>query len=104
MTHSVTVRPSALADLTAIYDWVADEAGAEIAGAYRKRLLAACSSLGDFPSRGSRRDDLAPGVRTISFEGRALIAYVIRGQAVDVLRILHHGRDVRRAFEEGSGG
>lgn len=101
MALSVKVRRAALADLTAIYDWIADQGSAETARAYRGRLLKACASLVDFPRRGSMRDDLAPGVRTISFEGRAVIAYLVAGDTVDILRILHHGRDVRRAFEDG---
>lgn len=99
MTHEVIVRPAATADLIEIYDWIADRSDPDTARAYNDRLLAACASLADYPRRGSLRDDLAPGLRTISFEGRAVIAYRITADAVDIVRILHHGRDLGRAFE-----
>ena len=104
MAHDVTLRPAALGDLTAIYNWVANQSDPATAQVYRERLLAACTSLQDFPSRGSMREDLAPGVRTISFEGRAVIAYLVGDGAVDILRIFHHGRDVSRAFSDDDPG
>jgi toxin ParE1/3/4 len=82
----------ALADLERIGDWVAASAGAEVALAYLDRIEAACAGLADFPQRGTPRDDLGPGVRTISFEGRATIVYRVEGQAVLVLGIFHAGR------------
>ena len=59
----------ALADLERIGDWVAAKAGAKVALAYLDRIEKAGAGLADFPLRGTPRDDLGPGVRTISFEG-----------------------------------
>jgi toxin ParE1/3/4 len=82
----------ALADLERIGDWVAANAGAEVALAYLVRIETACAGLADVPQRGTPRDDLGQGVRTISFEGRATIAYRIEAQAVLILGIFHAGR------------
>jgi toxin ParE1/3/4 len=98
VSHKVELRPSALDDLKAIYDWIADEADGAIAAAYRNRILDACMRLADFPNRGSRREHLLPGLRAISFERRAMILYLIEGQIVVIVRVLHHGRDPELAF------
>jgi toxin ParE1/3/4 len=62
-------------------------------------FLAACARLADFPNRGSVRDDVRPGLRTIAFERRAVIVYFVEESEVRVARILHHGRDLHRAFQ-----
>src|SRR5687768_4624241 len=100
---SVTVRfrPQARADLFALYDFVATESGDVVAGAYITRIEAACLSLATFPQRGARRDDLAPGLRTIGFERRALIAFGVKGSSVTIMRILYGGRDFERILRAG---
>lgn len=82
----------ALADLERIGDWVAANAGADVALAYLDRIEQACAGLADFPHRGTTRDDLGPSLRTISFEGRATIAYRVEADAVLILGIFHAGR------------
>lgn len=82
----------ALADLERIGDWVAANAGAAVAIAYLDRIEAMCAMLADFPHRGTPRDDLGPGVRTISFEGRATIAYRVEAESVLILGVFHAGR------------
>jgi toxin ParE1/3/4 len=100
VTHRIILRPAAVEDLAAIYDWIADHANDETATAYRDRLLAACTRLADFPSRGSARDDVRPGLRTIAFERRAVIVYFVEESEVRIARILHHGRDLHRTFQD----
>ena len=100
MTHKVVFRRSALKDINGIYDWIADNSDAETAAAYVRRLHAACLGLSAFPNRGSLRDDLVPGLRTISFERRATIAYMVAERQVRIVRMVHRGRDLGLAFRE----
>lgn len=88
----VDLSRQALADLARIGDWVAANAGTQVALAYLDRIETTCARLADFPLRGTPRGDLGPGVHTISFEGRATIAYRVEAQAVLVLGIFHAGR------------
>jgi toxin ParE1/3/4 len=93
VAHKVTFRPAAEADLRALYDYIADRAGVEIAGGYLDRIEAACMNLADFPERGTRRFDILPGLRTIGFERRVTIAFrVLRGR-VEIVAIAYGGRD-----------
>lgn len=82
----------AQADIEHIGDWVARNAGSGVALNYLDRIEAACATLADFPRRGTPRDDLGPGVRTISFEGRATIAYRADGDMALILGVFHAGR------------
>jgi toxin ParE1/3/4 len=98
VTHRVVFSEQAWRDANEIYHWIATRADPQTAEAYIGRIIDFCDSLGDFPNRGTPRDDLAKGVRTIAFEGRAVVAYVANDNVVRILRILHHGRDIGRAF------
>ena len=101
MAFEIRFAPEAEEDLFAIYTFVADAAGFGIADAYDARLRAACLRLTDFPNRGTPHDELAPGLRSVAFERRASIYYRVTGPRVEILRILHAGRDAKRSFEGG---
>lgn len=93
MPGHITFRPAALDDLLNLFDYIADEASPAVAGGYIERIEQACRSLVTFPERGSRRDDLAPGLRTLGFERRATIAFRVTGNDVQIVRIFYGGQD-----------
>jgi toxin ParE1/3/4 len=95
---SLVYLPAAKADLENIYDWIADRADPQTAFDYVARVHAACEKLLSFPRRGTPRDDLAPGLRTIVFERRATIVYRQEGARLRIVRIVHRGRDLGLAF------
>lgn len=100
MTYEVRVGPRALEDLDAVRRWIAERAGSDIAAAYLARIERFASGLSDLPHRGTPRDDLAPGLRTLAFERRATVAYVVQGRLVTILRVLHAGSDLGEAFDD----
>jgi toxin ParE1/3/4 len=102
--YEVSFRPCAEADLFGLYQYIADEAGTAVAGAYIARIEAACLTLAAFPERGARRDDIRPGLRTIGFERRAKIAFQVMRDEVIILRIFYGGRDYERALRRAVGG
>jgi toxin ParE1/3/4 len=59
-----------------------------------ERIEAYCLGFADFPERGTRRDDLMPGLRVIGFERRVTIAFHVDARTVTVDRILYGGRDL----------
>ena len=87
-------RREALDDLRDIYR-VALRIGAGPATAQRfvRRIRERCSRIGDAPHGGAARDDLAPGLRTVPFERRAVIAYVVTTDAVEITNVFYGGRD-----------
>lgn len=99
MAHSIVYLAAAREDLNAIYDWVADHSDPDIADGYVTRLQGAIDRLADYPDRGTPRNDAAPGLRTIAFERKAVIAYLVDRKTVRIVRVLHRGRDLGLAFD-----
>ena len=92
MAHKVIFRPAAEADLFALIA-IAEKSGAVRAGDHVSRIEEACMALATFPKRGTRRDDIAPGLRTIGFERRVTIAFRVLTDAVEIVTIAYAGRD-----------
>jgi len=89
----VFFHPRAEADLLALYRYIAETSSLGVAGDYIDRIEAACVGLSTFSNRGVRRDDLAPGLRTIAFERRVTIAYRVLKTRVEIVTIAYAGRD-----------
>ena len=51
-----------------------------------------------FPERGTRRDDIRPGLRTMGFERRATIVFQVRKSEVVIVRVLYGGRNFESAL------
>jgi toxin ParE1/3/4 len=96
----VVFAVSAKADLDAIFTWIADHASEDIAGSYVARIRGFCEEIPPFPLRGTKRDDLRAGLRTMGFERRATIAFTVMGEDVIILRVLDAGRSIELAFGE----
>ncbi len=91
--HAVTWHPRARADLIALYDWIAARADPATAYGWTAGIEGHTARLEAFPDRGTPRDDLVQGLRTIVYRGRTVIAYRVTGEAVEVLRLVHAGQD-----------
>jgi toxin ParE1/3/4 len=50
---------------------------------------------------GRPRDDLAPGLRTVPFERRAVIVYRIAVEALEITNMFHGGRDYAALYRPG---
>jgi len=98
--YRIVFRPRAEADLFALYDYIAGNAGRAVAGTYIDRIEAACLALETFPRRGTRRDDIRKGLRTMGFERRATIVFQVLKTEVVIVRILFGGRDYARALRD----
>jgi toxin ParE1/3/4 len=97
----VFFQPRAEADLLALYRYIAETSGLDVAGHYIDRIEVACLSLATFPNRGTKRDDLAPGLRTIAFERRVTIAYRVLKTRVQIVTIGYAGRDFESELRSG---
>jgi toxin ParE1/3/4 len=96
VARNVSFSPEAQADLSSLYDHIAEHSGAGRALAYIERIEQWCLGLANFPERGTRRDDLKPGLRIVGYEKRLVAAFTVMDDAVVILRILYGGRDLRR--------
>ncbi|HET8727323.1 MAG TPA: type II toxin-antitoxin system RelE/ParE family toxin [Alphaproteobacteria bacterium] len=100
MAHRILFAPEARDDLRAIYIFIAERAGEARAMAYIERIEAYCRGLADFPERGTRRDDLLPGLRIVGFQRRVSIAFHVDSARVTIDRILYGGRDLEALVDD----
>lgn len=94
--RSVEFAPEARDDLVALYDVIADAAGPQTAMGYIDRLERYCEGFQTASERGTRRDDVRPGLRSVGFERRVTIAFVVSDMKVVILRVFYGGRDWER--------
>ncbi|MER8441703.1 type II toxin-antitoxin system RelE/ParE family toxin [Mesorhizobium sp. M1066] len=87
----VVLLPEALADLRWIYDTIEIAAGNVTAIRYIERLEAYCLGLDYVSERGTRRDDLRPGLRIIGFERRVTVTFTVESDQVVILRVFYGG-------------
>ncbi len=100
MTYRVVFSPEAEAQLVALYLHIAEAASPEIAAKYTEGIVKESESLGNLPRRGTRRDDIRPGLRTFGFRRRVTIAFEVTVDLVTILGVFYGGRDFEKAFEE----
>jgi toxin ParE1/3/4 len=94
VARRLVFAPEARDDLRGLYLFIAERDGEDRAMAYIERIEAHCRGFADFPERGTRRDDLLPGLRITGFERRVTIAFHVSTDTVTVDRILYGGRNL----------
>lgn len=99
MTYTVRLARLAVEDMVALDGWIVAEARQEVADAYLERVYARIAKLRDFPFRGTPREDLGQGVRSLSFERRLIIAYLVIDDLVLILRVAGSQRDLSALFD-----
>jgi toxin ParE1/3/4 len=90
----VVFSEGAQVDLDNLFEWLVEQAGEAIALGYVERIRRRCLALLPFPERGTKRDEIAPGLRTIGFERRVTIAFAIEDDGVVILAIAYGGRQL----------
>lgn len=72
--RTVILSPEAEADLLALYDWIAERASPQTALGYIDRLENYIRGCDYSSERGTLRNDIREGLRTVGFERRVTIA------------------------------
>jgi plasmid stabilization system protein ParE len=93
MQYSVVFAPEAQQQLDLLYQYIADAASPEIAYPYTSAIINYCESLQRFPHRGTRRDDVRPGLRVTNYKGRTVIAFDIVADQVSIIGVFYGGQD-----------
>jgi toxin ParE1/3/4 len=95
----VRFRPEALSDLEEVYQHIYRVSFSPLtAKALVQRLLDRCHRIGDAPCGGRPRDDLEPGLRTVPFEDKAVIAYRVEEDCVGIINVFYGGRDFEALY------
>jgi toxin ParE1/3/4 len=97
---SVIRRPRASADLSDIWEFIAEDSVAR-ADMFIDRIDAKFRALAAQPLMGRERPELAPGLRSLSM-APYVIFYEPFAEGVTIVRVIHGARDVRAEFEGDS--
>lgn len=98
MIYRIRFHPLVARDLDAIAQWIIEYAGPDAAQRKLDEIEAEISSLKTTLHKGSRRDEIVPGLRAIPASRKAVIAFVVDadvGQCAD-LRLNYGGADLVR--------
>ncbi|HLS13571.1 MAG TPA: type II toxin-antitoxin system RelE/ParE family toxin [Beutenbergiaceae bacterium] len=98
--YRVVFRREAIQQLEELHDYISDAGSPENAARYTEAIITYCEGLADFPHRGSTRDDIRPGLRTVGYKRRVIIAFAILDDTVAILGIFYGGRDYETILVE----
>lgn len=94
MTRTVVYSPQAREQFDELYLWIAEQSGyPSRAEGFVTAILDYCDGLAAFPFAGNPRDDLRPGLRTVGFRRRVVIAFAVTEETVQILGVYYGGRD-----------
>lgn len=96
MNQPYKLTDHAVRDLGHIWDYIALD-NPPAADHFIARLLHTCALLADAPRMGRARGELAKDLRSHPV-GNYLIFYRIRTEAVEIVRVIHGGRDLNAIF------
>ena len=105
MTLSYQITPAAAADLDTQADYLAREAGMDVALRFYVAAANTFASIARMPGLGERRESKhirLDGSRVWRVEGfeRHLVFYRQTDEGLLIIRVLHSARDVNRLIEE----
>jgi toxin ParE1/3/4 len=87
----------AKADLAEIWDYIADDSEAQ-ADAFIDTIDLKLRLLAEQPNIGRERNELAENMRSFPL-GRYVIFYFVIPSGIEVVRVLHGGRDLEAIFQ-----
>lgn len=93
MSHSVIFSPRAEAQLVKLHKDIGDRSAPGIGERYAAAIVKYCLAFSTFPHRGTRRDDVRLGVRTVGYRRRATIAFEVVNDTVIILGVYYGGQD-----------
>lgn len=93
MTLRVIFSPEAEEQLVELYRYIATAASPDVAAHFTDAIVDFCEGLSRFPHRGAARDDIRPGLRTIAYRKRTIIAFAILEDTIAIIGVSYGGRD-----------
>ncbi|HEY9627387.1 MAG TPA: type II toxin-antitoxin system RelE/ParE family toxin [Coleofasciculaceae cyanobacterium] len=99
MTPQFRLTQPAVRDIEAIADYIASQSGLEQGDRWLAKLEAKFVKIAQFPKLGRQRDEILPGLRSLSVESY-LVFYTVSQSGVDILRVISGYRNLRDLFTD----
>jgi toxin ParE1/3/4 len=98
MRRRVVYSARAQSQLWAMFLELAGDASDESAFRIVLDLQLRLGILADFPYLGRAREDIAPGIRTLAFDRKVLVAYGVAKDLIRIVGIFRRGEDFETAL------
>jgi toxin ParE1/3/4 len=98
LTKKLIFSPKAIAELREIGEYIARDnlrAAISVIDKLKKR----CQNAVDSPSAGRKRDELQPGLRSLT-EGDYVIFYRFLGKDIEIAKVVHGKRNIEKLFKQ----
>ena len=102
MSPRVIFSPEALEQLVELFQYIAHAGSPDIADGYTEAIVKHCEGLAIFPLRGTKRDDVRPGLRITNYKKRTIIAFEMDDKSVTVMGIFYGGQDYESILDDGT--
>jgi len=99
MSYRIVFTPEARNQLDDLHAYISAAADIETASRFTDGIIDYIAGLSEFPKRGTPRDDLRPGLRTLAWRHRVTIAFMVEEIDVVVIGIFYGGRDFESLLE-----
>lgn len=99
-TYRIVFTQEARDQFGNLHAYISAAAGADTASGFVDGIVDHIAGLSEFANRGTPRDDLRPGLRTIAWRRRVTIAFMVEETDVVVIGIFYGGRDLESLLEE----
>jgi Plasmid stabilization system protein len=103
VSYTVCFAPAAQDQLDAIEEYIALASGLPVTAAnFVDGIVAYCESFETFPERGTRRDDLLPGLRVTNYRKSTMVAFRVDtvAKAIAIIGVFYGGQDHEVALSE----
>lgn len=100
MSHRVIFSPRAEAQLVKLHRDIGDRSAPQIGERYTTAIMQYCLAFSTFPHRGTRRDDIRPGLRTVGYRRRVTIAFEVADDTVIILGVYYGGQDYEADLQD----
>ncbi len=102
MSYQVRFAPEAADQVETLHPYISAAATPVIASGHLEAIVDHCEGLGTFPHRGVARDDLRPGLRTMAYRKRVILAFSVDDamEQVTILGVFYGGQDYESALTE----
>jgi toxin ParE1/3/4 len=101
MTPQFRLTQPAIQDIEEIADYIANQSGLEQGDHFLAKLNAKFSKITQFPNLGRQRDEILPGLRSLSIDNY-LIFYIVSQAGVDILRVVSGYRNLTDLFADSN--
>lgn len=97
--YTVVFSPEAEEQLANLYRYIAEHGSPDIAFRYTSAIVEYCEQMEQVPLRGTRRDDIRPGLRITHYKGRAVIAFAVEAERVSIIGVFYGGQDYESVLQ-----